>query len=152
LPAEPEHGGAGPTIPLTFREGGVMDPLHDAVPGDNEERFRAQYEAIACAVVAQDATGAILYANPAAEDLLGLSLSALRASVVNQVAEVADEEGRVLPPEERPAMRALREGVPQRRVMIRRRRPGAEERWLQIDAVPLAGADGRPEAVVSTLV
>lgn len=121
------------------------------------ESARAIYGALASGVVLLDGAGAILDANPAAEDLLGVSLGEMRGRVLSDSLWPATRlDGSPLPRAERPALAALRTGQPQRGVIVRLSRPDGEQRVVQIDAALLPdteGADGidgvGPRVVVS---
>ena len=101
-------------------------------------RHRALFEEMSLGVVYQDDTGAILSANPAAERILGLTLSQLRGRTsMDPCWACLREDGRPLPGEEHPSMIALRTGEQVRNVVLRVARPGeAGHRWLNVSAVP----------------
>jgi diguanylate cyclase (GGDEF)-like protein/PAS domain S-box-containing protein len=90
----------------------------------------------------------ILHANPAAEEILGLSLAAMRGRRPDELWIAAAEDGRPLADDCRPEIRALASKEAVRGQQMRVRRPDSDWRWIQADAVPVLGADGEPFQVV----
>ncbi len=103
-----------------------------------EGRFRALFESMTQGVVYQDAGGQITAANPAAQELLGLSLDELRGRASPDPRwRATDEQGRDFPGDRHPAMVALRTGEVVRGTVMGVFNPRAgEHRWLLVDAVP----------------
>jgi PAS domain S-box-containing protein len=102
-------------------------------------------------VVVQGADGTIIDANPAAEQLLGLTLDQLagRTSMDPRWAAI-HEDGSPFPGDTHPAMDTLRTGAPLRGVVMGVLLPGGGDRWIAIDTIVLAtGPDGRPLAVAA---
>jgi len=131
----PDAAGASPPVLIAA----VVDP------------GPALYDAVACGVVVQDAAGVIIYANPAAQDLLGLSLDQLQGrDSLDPRWRATREDGSDLPGTEHPAMVALRTGQPQRGVTMAVALPDEEHRWLQVDAVPLRDAGDAAVRVVTS--
>jgi signal transduction histidine kinase len=113
------------------------------------EQMVALYDPVAVGVVIHDAAGAILYANPAAVDLLGIPGVLLRGRTpVGPLWRASQEDGSPLPDQELPPLVALRTGSAARATVSVGIAPS---RWLRIDAVPVLGSDGHPVRVVSTL-
>ncbi len=117
----------------------------------SEERLRTRYRAMTCGVLVCDAAGRIVDANEAAEEAFGLTLADLAGRALHDF-PVVDEDGSVLPTEERPYHIALRTGQPVRHMLLGVRRANGERRWLQIDAVPIRGPDGQVLQIVSSFV
>ncbi len=120
-----------------------------------DERGAAQrvYAALASGVVVLDAQGCIVEANAAAEEILGVSLGALRGQPLASSRWAAwCLDGTPLPVAERPAMVALSAHAPVRGVTVRLGRPDGTERWVQIDAVPLFDDAGTVERIVVSYV
>jgi PAS domain S-box-containing protein len=128
----------------------VEQTLHDLAT--SEERIRGLYEAIGCAVFLQDSDGRIVQANSATRRVLGFSPEEILGRRPNELWHAYSEDGRKLPPAERPSVQALRTGREQRDVVLRVIRPDQEPRWLQAHAVPIPGQDGRPAQVVSSFI
>lgn len=96
--------------------------------------------------------GSILAANPAAEQILGLTRGQLlgRDAIDGRWA-LTDEEGTPLPPERIPSEITRATGQPCRAMVLGVRRPGAERAWLQVSTEPLRDVHGQPQGgVVAT--
>src|SRR5262245_1325968 len=102
---------------------------------ESEARHRAIVGALPHGVVLQDAEGAVLVANPAAQRLLG-----------------PDTEHVAALPSHGSAMLALRSGQVQRRLTGPLTIPEQTDAWLAVTAVPLLDDDGTARAVVSTVI
>ncbi|HEX6737986.1 MAG TPA: PAS domain-containing sensor histidine kinase, partial [Vicinamibacteria bacterium] len=117
------------------------------------ELLEAALGCISDGVTVQDESGRILLANAAAARILGYrDPEELQRTPVSSIIErylVTGEDRRPLPQELWPSRRALREGRPAEAVLGHRVLPGGEERWSLTRSMPLAGADGRPHAVVT---
>jgi len=101
-------------------------------------RMHRAAETTTSGVVIQDPSGTILFANDAAERILGLSAAQLRGRTSRDPRwRALRPNGTDLPGEEHPAMNALRTGEAQRGVVLGVRLPEGARRWLQVDAVPL---------------
>jgi|GEM_PF-4362936 len=120
----------------------------------SEENYRRLFETMAQGVVYQAADGRILSANPAAEELLGLSLEAMRGRDSNDPRwQAVREDGSPLPGDDHPAMVALRTGKPVRRVVMGVFNPKRNARvWLSVTAIPLwRPGEASPYQVYMTL-
>jgi diguanylate cyclase (GGDEF)-like protein/PAS domain S-box-containing protein len=114
------------------------------------ERLRAVLETAAAGVVVQDASGAIVDGNPAAERLLGLSHAQLiGVEAVDPRWRVIDGDGQTLPADQHPAMRTLRSGEPLRNVLMGVELPDGDRRWLSVNTALLPRDDGAPWLVCS---
>ena len=102
-----------------------------------EERFNYLFDAMAQGVVYQDKEGNIIEANQAAERILGLGKEQmLERHSHDERWQSLDEEGKPLPGDQHPAMRALEEGKPFKRTMgVFNPKEGAY-RQLRVHAVP----------------
>lgn len=110
------------------------------------------YAAVTSGIVIQDAQGAIVYANDAAQQILELSLDQLMGRFsLDPRWQVTREDGSPLRGSDHPAMIALRTGMPQRFVVMGIVLPNGERRWLQVDALPVHEV-GRGLEVVSTFI
>ena len=117
---------------------------------ESEERFRSIAETLPSGIVYQDRDGAITWANPAAEQILGFTFEEMRNRTSHDPQwKATDEAGTPLPGDEHPSMVALRTGsVVRGRIMgvFNRYRP--DGCWLRMDAVPqFRGGDRKPLGV-----
>ena len=143
---------------------------------ESEARHRAIVDALPHGVVLQDATGAVITANPAAIELLGPGLTHPGRNADTGLEPVAipsptpaahDQISPRVPLPATPAaphaldlgdpvqppMLALRTGQAQRRLAGPvRSGPGSAPAWLSISAVPLFDDDGEARAVVSSVI
>jgi diguanylate cyclase (GGDEF)-like protein/PAS domain S-box-containing protein len=99
----------------------------------SEDRYRSLVESMSDGVVVQDASGAIVSSNSAAEGILGLSAGQLagRDSVDPRWRAIA-EDGAPLPGDRHPAMRTLRSGVPLDAQIMGVHRPDGSLVWLSV--------------------
>ena len=93
-------------------------------------------------LVLQDASGAVVSANRAAEDFLGLSFAQMQGrQIPDGWRDVIDVDGEFLPPDWFPTMVTLRTGEPAHRVIGSHRprieRPG-EHVWLEVSTTSLS--------------
>ncbi|TYT73825.1 PAS domain-containing hybrid sensor histidine kinase/response regulator [Desulfobotulus mexicanus] len=104
----------------------------------SEELYRNLFETMGQGVVYQDASGYITSCNPAAMDILGLSLEQMQGrSSLDPRWCATKEDGSDFPGEEHPAMIALKTGKPIRSVLMGVFHPKKnEKRWILIDAIP----------------
>jgi PAS domain S-box-containing protein len=116
-------------------------------------RFATLFQTMPLGVVYQDAHGAIISANPAAEKILGLTLDQMRGRTSNDPHwRAIHEDGSDFPGETHPATVALYTGKPVRDVMMGVFNPQDDAyRWIQIDAVPIFRKNAtRPFQVYTT--
>ena len=118
-----------------------------------ETRYRILFEGVRHGILFQDAEGMVLAANAAAQRILGVAAEQMR----NQSAEAAGlvllrEDGSVFPAAERPAMTALRTGLPVEDVLMAIQGPRSEgTRWLLVTSLPLfQPGQAKPWQVMST--
>jgi PAS domain S-box-containing protein len=111
------------------------------------DQLQAILSGVADAVTAQGADGRLLFANPAALELMGFdSTEALLAAPPEQVRrrfEILDEEGNPFPVERYPGRRALAGEGKSEAVMRLRMRDTGDEVWTNVKATPIHDADGR---------
>jgi diguanylate cyclase (GGDEF)-like protein/PAS domain S-box-containing protein/excisionase family DNA binding protein len=116
-------------------------------------QLRLAYEAMACGVLVLDRHGALASANEVAREILGISPPNAAGRVLDNVtASAVGEDGSALPEGDLPWQRALRCGRPQRNVIVGFTRRNGQRLWLQVDAVPVGGADGAIARVVISLI
>ncbi len=102
-------------------------------------------------VVVQLASGEIVYSNPAAERILGLTLDQMAGRTsLDPRWRATHEDGSPFPGDTHPAMVALRTGESVRDVVMGIHTPDGALRWISIRAEPIPGPDGRPASVVAT--
>ncbi len=105
---------------------------------DSERKYRTMFESMAQGVVFQDAEGKIISANPAAERILGLSLSQMQGRTsLDPRWRTIHENGTVFPGETHPAMVALKFGREAQAVMGVFHPTEGSYRWISVHAVPL---------------
>jgi PAS domain S-box-containing protein len=131
--------------------------MHEVEPprGPDDDRAWALFETMPVGVVYQDAEGRIVAANPAAQEILGLTLDQLqgRTSVDPRWRSIR-EDGSDFPGDEHPAMLALRSGERVSGVLMGVYNPATDtQRWIRVDATPLYdhGAP-RPREVFTTFL
>ena len=119
---------------------------------ESELRFRAVIVGMREGVVVHDVHGAIQVCNPSAERILGLSAAQLMGQKpVDRDWQAVHEDGSVWPPEEHPAMMALRTGNSQPRQVMGVRRGDEKFSWLSVTADPIIRA-GEPRPYASVAV
>jgi PAS domain S-box-containing protein len=124
--------------------------LSEAALGASEERFRMLFETLTQGVLFVNRDGVITDANPAAAELLGVSLEAMRGHVYHSPSwQIIDDAGQVLPTAEYLTTVALRTGLVERgRIMSIFNRKLGEHRWLSGDAIPqFSPGDPNPTGV-----
>ncbi len=107
-------------------------------PDPHATSYRFLFEQIGQGVVFQDAEGRILSANPAAEQILGLTLAQMQGRTSHDPRwRAIREDGSEFPGDEHPSMVALRTGRPVSDVVMGVFHPAEEDyRWLLVSAVP----------------
>ena len=108
-----------------------------------EGRYRALFHALADGVVFQDATGAVVDANPAAEVILGLTREQLLGrSSLDPRWRTVHADGSPCPGEAHPSMRALASGREIGPEVLGVYNPETDDyRWLMVRAQPLFRPD-----------
>ena len=99
---------------------------------------RAVLDALGEGLVVQDASGQIAYANPAAEEILGLdATSMLGLTSKDPQWGATGGDGQPLEIDEHPIVAARLTGRAVRGFLLAVARPDGEQRWLEVNAVPL---------------
>src|ERR1700742_303784 len=136
--------GAQIVMPVSRRDRGQLDtPAGGAA---SQERYRTLFMTMPQGVVHYDADGSVIGVNPAASEILGMDLAAVRSWPVVPSGLAVREDGSPFPPEELPVRVALRTGEIVAGVVagISHGQTG-ELRWVQVTAVPDAKDEqGRP--------
>ncbi len=109
-----------------------------AVHGNGLEGVQSLLRLVPFGIVFQDAEGNILTANPAAENVLGLSFEQMvgRKSI-DPSGKALHEDGSPFPEEDHPAMKALRSGLPGEAIMGVFNPNKKRTNWITISATPL---------------
>jgi PAS domain S-box-containing protein len=104
-----------------------------------EARYRAVLRAMSEGVAVHAPDGAILFANPAAERILGLTLEQMQGRhPVEPDWHLTDPNGAPLASEQIPSEITRRSGVPQRSVLIGvKRGDSLEHAWLSVNTDPI---------------
>lgn len=119
----------------------------------SKHRFQLLFETMAQGVVFQDAEGAITAANPAAEQILGLSLDQMQGRTsLDPRWRAVHADGSDFPGSEHPGMQALQTGKPVNSVIMGVFNPQEEAyRWLLVSATPdYMEGETRPYQVYAT--
>ncbi len=118
----------------------------------SEEEHRRLFETMAQGVVYQDAAGTIVRANPAAEEILGLTFDQMRGRTSSDPRwRTIREDGTDFPGEEHASMVALRTGREVDGVVMGVHHPVEDRtRWILIHARPLFDGEVGPAGVYTT--
>ena len=119
---------------------------------ESERRFGPLTNALAEGVVVQDAGGAIIFCNPSAERILGLTADQMfgRTSVDPRWRAI-HEDGSPFEGSAHPAMGTLRTGVPHSDVTMGIHRPDGTLSWISINTQPIEENRGsQPAGVISS--
>jgi PAS domain S-box-containing protein/putative nucleotidyltransferase with HDIG domain len=118
----------------------------------SEALYRTLFQSMGIGAVIQDRNGRIIAANSAAAEIVGRSeQDMLGMSSGSAEWDAIYPDGTPIPSNNRPAVRTLSEGRPQKDVLFGLRRPSGERRWVRITHQPLVTAgDGTIDAIVTT--
>ncbi len=120
-----------------------------------EQRLEVTLTNLAEAVIVRDAGGAMVFANPAAARLLGLTsveeITAASPGTLMALYDVFDEDGRRLSLTDLPSMLAVRGERPGPLLVNNIIRSTGEQRWLLHKATPVFDADGALSMVISVI-
>lgn len=122
-------------------------PQHDETFLENEKRYRTLFETMAQGVVYQNADGVITSANPAAEQILGLSQDQLLGRTsIDPRWKAIHEDGSDFPGEDHPIVQALQSGQAVMGQVMGVYNPLSENtHWIIADAVPeFRAGENRP--------
>jgi PAS domain S-box-containing protein len=119
---------------------------------ESEERMRTIVASMAEGVVLQDASGAIVSCNQAAQRILGLSQAQLEGRTsIDPRWHAVREDGSPFPGDEHPAMVSLKTGRPLTRVLMGVHLPEGGLSWISISSEPLRlNPEAAPHGVVTT--
>ena len=117
------------------------------------QRLRALLDALPTGVVEHDASGAIIEANRAAEQVLGLSHDQLRGrSPVDERWRTVNDDLSPCPGDQLPSSRSLRDGSSVRSASLGVLTPQGEQRWLLVNSEPLRNPVGEVTGAVACFV
>ncbi|MDM8564779.1 PAS domain S-box protein [Candidatus Halobeggiatoa sp. HSG11] len=120
---------------------------------ESEEKHRLLFESMVQGVVYQNAAGAIISANPAAERILGLTLEQMQGKKsVDPRWKAIHEDGYDFPGKTHPAMISLKKGKPVKNVIMGIFNPSEENyNWININAIPqFKSGQSKPYQVYTT--
>jgi two-component system sensor histidine kinase/response regulator len=121
----------------------------EAALRESEGRLRGLIQDLHVGVLLVGSEGEILWSNPAALEMLGLTGPELLGRTVRDPGwDLVREDGTPFPPGELPAVLALEHGRPQRNVVMGVGRPGGDRVFLLVNADPQAAREGKPSQVV----
>ena len=105
---------------------------------NQEISYQKLMDTMTLGVVYQDGKGRIIYANPAAENVLGLTIDQMTGRTsMDPRWKAIQEDGSDFPGEHHPAMVALRTGKPVKDVIMGVFNPQRDTyRWIKVNAVP----------------
>ncbi|MFM9957901.1 MAG: CHASE domain-containing protein [Phycisphaerales bacterium] len=143
-----------------------IQPLHDeagtlsgfmAVESDithlieHRNRLASMFSAMAEGVVVQSVDGTIVDANPAAEEILGLTRDQLLGRTSTDPRwRAIDLNGADFPGELHPISHTLRTGAPVRDFVMGIETPEGERRWISVSTEAVRGADGAVNSAVAS--
>jgi PAS domain S-box-containing protein len=119
---------------------------------ESERVLRSVYEAIGSGVLVMDPEGIVVTANAAAEEILGIPADRLIGKPPGLIDIQLVSDGSIVPVRETPTPRVARNGAAERKQIFSFVHPDHRRRWLQLDVVPLFGADGHVSRVVSSFI
>jgi len=110
---------------------------------ESEQKLDQMLQTMVDGMVTVDPTGEIVYANPAAEEILELEQDDILARTYDgREWQQVDEEGRPYPQEDLPLAIALRERRPVREIEHGIVAPNGDVKWLSVSAAPLLDESG----------
>lgn len=117
----------------------------------SEERFRTLLENLHIAVILLGPNAEILFANRAAEEILGIPIESILGKTSDELGwTTLREDGTEIPFALRPGPRAMATGKPVRNEVIGWRRPGSQQvLWVLGEVVPLHNKEGKLERTVA---
>jgi PAS domain S-box-containing protein len=139
---------------LSERLGKVIERLEaEKSLKENEEKYRTLFETMAQGVVWQNAEGYIFSANPAAENILGLTIDQMQGRTsIDPRWKSVHKNGSDFPGDTHPSMVALKTGKKVSNVIMGVFNPKVESyKWININAVPqFKPGEDKPYQVYTT--
>jgi len=142
----------GPELLDALASAAVPRAAAALLPGGMRDFQRVVLDALDAGFVVQDASGRIVYANPAAERILGLTAeSMLGLTSQDERWGAVDAQGAPLADDQHPIVLARSTGRTVRDSVMGVRRADGALRWVQVNAAPLSdGAEGPPLGAVAS--
>jgi PAS domain S-box-containing protein len=120
---------------------------------EREARLRNLLDTMAEGVIRMDTEGRIVQANPAAERILGLTRSQSGSPpYAEPEARLLRPDGTLMPEEEMPGNRSMRQERPVQDLVVAIQHPGGTRSWLNVNTTPLLAEDGEVEGAVAVFV
>ncbi len=125
----------------------MIDRLHES-----ESRFRGVVSVMAEGLMLWSESGALVFANPAAEEIFATSQADFPSGTAGDSGTTRlREDGEAFPSEGWPWVAAIRDACEVREVVMGLRSPDGSLRWILINASPLCTGDAtQPNAAVAT--
>ena len=119
-----------------------------------ERRLRSVFAAMSEGVIVQRPDGRVVDANPAAAEMLGVSLDALIGGTSADPSwQPLREDLTPMPGDEHPGRMSLKTGRPVRNKILGMRTGSGARRWMSVNASPIPGVDpSTAEGVVATFL
>mgnify|MGYP001235058824 CR=1 FL=1 len=116
----------------------------------SEQKYRRLFETMIQGVVYQDSSCKITAMNPAAEKILGYTLSEIQGKILHEiVSEPVHEDGTKFLDDEFPSIKSLKTGKEIEDIMMGLKTP-IGYKWLSVHAVPLFNDSDKPIQVYTT--
>ena len=143
-------GHAGPQLRIALVDVTERRKAEEALRA-SERRHEAVVSAMAEGVVVRGAAGAVLFANTAAERILGLSSDEIFGRKPGDFgSRLIREDGSPFLKDDFPLTTVLRTGTPRWDVLMGITSPDEETRWINVRTEPIRGADRKVAGAVST--
>jgi two-component system sensor histidine kinase/response regulator len=103
----------------------------------SEQRYRSVFNTLGEGIALVNDKGIVLACNPAAEHIVGRSAAEIVGTpAMTHLLQVEDEEGRPIPYQALPMVKAIQTGQPQRNVVVRASRHDGRRVWLRLNVEP----------------
>ncbi len=131
----------------------AIDRYHEkSITNRERSLMRSIAETSPSAITVLDLAGKIIYANPQAEQVLGISRDTMHGRNYNDPGwTITDLNGNPFPDEDLPFTRVLESAKPVRDVRHAVRRPDGQTIFLSINASPFFNEEGKIEMVVAVI-
>ena len=144
---QPLHNAAGTLTGFISVQTDVTDQVYQ------RQRLRTLLDALPTGVIERDASGSIIEANRAAEQVLGLSHDQLRGhSPVDPRWRTVNDDLSPCPGDQHPSSRSLRDGSSVRGASMGVMTAQGEQRWLLVNSEPLCNPAGELTGAVACFV
>ena len=122
---------------ITFENITVAKQLEHSLQ-EHKESFRLLFETMPVGTTLLDSNGKIVMANPEAERITGIALKDMQGETISELPwKLMRPDGKAFPPEEHPAVIALRSGISASSVVLRVVQSTGKHLWIKVSAVPL---------------